>query len=118
MLNHKAGADDTEWVDSSRVSGTDRNFIIEDELWIEAWTRFKFERRADKYSDFKWCYRHFDGVDWANNLDPDYAKGIFKFKGSGKDWAKMVCDEYGNYDYLMFSDFDMNSPEVRTELAR
>jgi alpha-amylase len=30
----------------------------------------------------------------------------------------MVSGEKGNYDYLMFSDVDMNSPEVRTEYAR
>ena len=118
IFNHKAGADDTEWVDTSRVAEHDRNFVIEDELWIEAWTQFKFEGRGDVYSDFKWCYRHFDGVDWAANLDPEQAKGIFKFKGLGKDWQKMVSGEHGNYDYLMFSDIDMNSPEVRTELAR
>jgi len=118
VFNHKAGADKTEWVDSSRVSEQDRNFIIEDELWIEAWTQFKFEGRANNYSDFKWRYTHFDGVDWANNLDSNSAKGIFKFKGLGKDWAKMVSNENGNYDYLMFSDIDMNNPEVRTELAR
>lgn len=30
----------------------------------------------------------------------------------------MVSDGKGNYDYLMFSDIDVNSPAVRTELAR
>ncbi len=30
----------------------------------------------------------------------------------------MEANELGNYDYLMFSDIDMNHPEVRTELTR
>lgn len=118
VFNHKAGADETEWVKAARVGWDDRNFVIEDELWIEAWTRFLFTGRDNAYSDFKWCYRHFDGVDFANNLGKEDANGIFKFQGMGKDWEKMVSDEKGNYDYLMFSDIDMNSPEVRTELAR
>ncbi|MDD5571708.1 MAG: alpha-amylase [Bacteroidales bacterium] len=118
VLNHKAGADETEWVKAAKVDWNDRNFVIKNELWIEAWTKFNFEGRANKYSGFKWSFNHFDGVDWANNLDESEAKGIFKFQVIGKDWAKMVSGEKGNYDYLMFSDIDMNNPEVRTELAR
>jgi len=118
VLNHKTGADETEWVKAAMVALNDRNFVINSELWIEAWTRFKFEGRANKYSDFKWCFRHFDGVDWAGNLEDTEAKGIFKFIGLGKEWEKMVSGEHGNYDYLMYSDIDMNNPEVRTELAR
>ncbi|MGD9008098.1 MAG: alpha-amylase [Desulfobacteraceae bacterium] len=115
VLNHKAGADDTQWVKASRVHYDNRNFHYGDETWIEAWTHFYFPGRGDKYSDFKWHYHHFDGVDWAHNLGE---KAIFKFLGLGKDWEKMVSGEHGNYDYLMFSDLDMNHPEVRTELAR
>jgi alpha-amylase len=115
VLNHKAGADDTQWVKAVRVHQDNRNFHYGDEIWIETWTHFHFPGRADKYSDFKWHYHHFDGVDWAHNLGE---KAIFKFLGLGKEWEKMVSDEHGNYDYLMFSDLDMNHPEVRTELAR
>lgn len=118
VLNHKAGADATEWIKSVRVAWDNRHFVIEDELWIEAWTQFLFEGRSNAYSDFKWNCRHFDGVDWANNLEADRANAIFKFISFGKDWAKLVSGENGNYDYLMFSDIDMNSPDVRTELAR
>lgn len=115
VFNHKAGADETEWVKAAKVAWDNHNYVIDDELWVEAWTKFNFDGRGNKYSDFKWCYWHFDGVDWAQNLGE---KAIFKFQGLGKDWAKMVSGEKGNYDYLMFSDIDMNHPEVRTELAR
>lgn len=118
VFNHKAGADETEWVKAAKVDFNNRNFIINNELWIEAWTRFNFAERAGKYSDFKWHYQHFDGVDWANNLEPSEAKGIYKFQKLGKDWNEIVSGEKGNYDYLMFSDIDMNHPEVRTELSR
>jgi alpha-amylase len=115
VLNHKAGADRTQWVKAARVLYDNRDFTYGEETWIEAWTQFDFPARAGKYSDFQWTYRHFDGVDWAHNLGE---KAIFKFLGLGKDWAQMVSHEHGNYDYLMFSDLDMNHPEVRTELAR
>ncbi len=115
VLNHKAGADDTEWVKAVRMRSDNRNFSYGEETWVEVWTEFVFPGRKNQYSDFKWCYRHFDGVDWAQNLNE---KAVFKFLGLGKDWEKMVSGEHGNYDYLMFSDLDMNHPEVRTELAK
>ncbi len=115
VLNHKAGADDLEWVKCAKVKESDRNFFIEDEVWIAAWTQFTFPVRNGKYSRFNWSWEEFDGVDWAENLGE---KAIFKFLSRGKDWAKMVSRENGNYDYLMFSDIDMNDPNVRTELTR
>lgn len=114
VFNHKAGADQTEWVKAIRVHEHDRKFHCGDETWVEAWTKFTFPKRANKYSDFKWRYYHFDGVDWAHNLQE---KSIFKFLGLGKDWDQMVGHGGGNYDYLMHSDLDMDHPEVRTELA-
>lgn len=115
VFNHRGGADRTEWVKAIRVREHDRRFTTGEDCWIEAWTAFSFPGRAGAYSDFTWHYRHFDGVDWAENLGE---KAIFKFLGLGKDWEGMVDDEHGNYDYLMFADLDMNHPEVRTELSR
>ncbi|TPV94091.1 MAG: alpha-amylase [Myxococcales bacterium FL481] len=117
VLNHRGGADGKEWVRAAEVHEHDRQFVVEDELWIEAWTRFTFPGRRGKYSDFTWSWRHFDGVNRADNLDLE-REAIFKFLSRGKDWEKMVSGELGNYDYLMHSDIDMNSPDVRTELMR
>ena len=115
VLNHKGGGDETEWVKCAKVAEDNRGFVIQDEVWITAWTRFKFPGRQGKYSDYQWGWDDFDGVDWAENLGE---KAIFKFLSRGKDWAKMVSKENGNYDFLMFSDIDMNAPNVRTELSR
>ena len=115
VFNHRGGADRTEWVKAIRVLPHDRRFTTGEAEWIEAFTGFTFPGRQGRYSDFQWHYRHFDGVDWAQNLGQN---NIFKFLGLDKDWEQMVDDENGNYDYLMFSDLDMNHPEVRTELAR
>ncbi|MCJ8274333.1 MAG: alpha-amylase, partial [Psychrosphaera sp.] len=78
-----------------------------------AWTKFDFTVRNNKYSNFKWTWYHFDGVDWAQNLNES---SIFKFRGTGKGWDWQVDTENQNYDYLMFADLDMDHPEVVQEL--
>lgn len=115
VFNHKAGADATEWVKAVEVASDNRNFVITDERWVRAWTVFDFPGRAGKYSDFKWNWGHFDGVDWDQYREKS---AIYKFVARGKDWAKMVSGGNGNYDYLMYSDLDMNDADVRTELSR
>ncbi|MEY4508917.1 MAG: hypothetical protein RLZZ450_1039 [Pseudomonadota bacterium] len=115
VFNHKAGADRTQWVKAAKVSQEDRTFVLDGERWIQAWTEFTFEARKNRYSSHRWSWHHFDGVDW-DELASENA--IFKFLGRGKDWAKLVSREHGNYDYLMFADLDMNNADVRTELTR
>ncbi len=119
VFNHRGGADDAEWVKAVRVRKEDRSreFTLDyDDYWIEAFTVFNFPQRRGKYSDFTWNWELFDGVDFAANF-PRETGVVFKFHQRGKDWAKMVSGELGNYDYLMFSDIDMNHPAVRTELG-
>jgi len=115
VFNHKAGADETEWVKAGRVYRDNLNFQYGEETWIEAWTKFTFPGRKGKHSSFTWDYRYFDGVDYANNTGEN---SIFKFLGNGKNWDKLVSSANGGYDYLMYSDLDMNHPEVRTELTK
>ncbi len=115
VFNHKGGADRTEWVKAYKVAWNNHDFVIEGDRWINAYTAFDFPGRAGKYSDFKWSWWHFDGVDWDGYKGE---KAIFKFAGRGKDWERMVSGENGNYDYLMYSDLDMNDADVRTELTR
>lgn len=120
VLNHKAGADACEWVRAICVPKWNRlapDPSSLDDYWIQAWTVFNYPVRGGKYSDFKWDWTCFDGVDFDNNC-PGRTETIYKFQGRGKDWASMVSGENGNYDYLMFSDIDMNDPAVRTELGK
>ena len=115
VLNHKAGADDTERVLAVRVAKNNRNYEFGGEIEIDAWTRFDFPGRGDTHSDFKWRWFHFDGVDWADDLEEG---SIFKFRGQGKAWDWQVDTENANYDYLMFADIDLDHPEVVAELER
>jgi alpha-amylase len=114
VLNHKGGADATEWVESVRVQTANRNQEVGGNVWIQSWTDFQFPGRGNTHSSFKWHWYHFDGVDWAQNLQESGT--IYKFRGTGKAWDTEVDNEFGNYDYLMFADLDLSHSDVRTEL--
>lgn len=114
VFNHKGGADFTEWVESVRVQTWDRNQEHGGNVWIQAWTGFDFPGRGNTHSSFKWRWYHFDGVDWAQNLQE--GGKIYKFRGIGKAWDWEVDNEFGNYDYLMYADLDMEHPDVVNEL--
>ena len=115
VLNQKGGADDTEWVKVVKVDPTNRNNKISGEYDIKAWTKFNFPGRNNKYSDFKWNWEHFNGVDWDENKKES---AIFEFTGLGKGWDQDVDSENGNYDYLMLTDVDVSSPVVCEELLK
>lgn len=114
VFNHKGGADTTEWVTATRVQTADRNQEYGGDFSIQAWTAFDFPGRGNTHSSFKWRWHHFDGVDWAQNLQE--SGKIYKFRGTGKAWDWEVEPEFGNYDYLMYADLDMQHPDVVNEL--
>lgn len=114
VLNHKAGADHTEKFLAVPVAENDRHCEIGEVREIEAWVGFDFPGRQGLYSEFKWHWHHFSGVDY------DVRTGetcIFKIQGEFKDWADddAVNTENGNFDYIMFADIDYDHPEVVEE---
>lgn len=113
VLNHKIGADETEYIQAEEFNACSRNQMVGDEKTILGWTKFNFPGRKNKYSDFKWNWTHFDGIDWDQNQTRN---AIYKFVG--KSWEEDVDDENGNYDYLMGADIDFDNPEVKDELYR
>ncbi len=116
ILNHKAGADETEEVKAFKVDPEDRTKKIGKTHKIKAYTRFTFPGRGNKYSDFKWNYQCFSGVDWDENRKEE---GIFKLINRyGIKWEKMLSKEKGNFDYLMFSDIEFRNKRVRKELLK
>ena len=116
VFNHKMGADFSEKVKAVRVALDNRNYEYGGDIWIDAWTGFDFSGRQDLYSSFKWRWYHFDGTDWAANLQE--TGKIYKFRGIGKAWDWEVDTENYNYDYLMGADLDFDHPAVREELKR
>lgn len=113
VLNHKTGADEIEKTYAVKDDENDRTKTIGPIRKIEAWTKFDFWGRNGKYSNFKWNWTHFDGVDYDCMHNES---GIFRF--IGKTWDEEVDHELGNYDYLLGADIDMDDEEVIEELDK
>ena len=64
VLNHKAGADETEKFLAVEVNPDDRNETVSDPYEIEGWTKFTYPGRQGNYSEFKWSWEHFTGIDF------------------------------------------------------
>lgn len=115
VLNHKAGADESEVFKVVRVDEHDRNRPLGEPHDIEGWTRFTFPGRQGAYSEFVWGFQHFTAVNF-DQRSGDMA--VFKIQGDMKDFSKHVSDEQGNADYLMFADIDYRNKDVIDETLR
>ncbi|MBM7692741.1 alpha-amylase [Peribacillus deserti] len=113
VMNHKAGADDTETFQVIEVDPLNRNEEVSEPFEIEGWTKFTFPGRGDKYSEFKWSFEHFNGTDYDARTEKT---GVFRILGENKHWNENVDDEFGNYDYLMFANIDYDHPAVIEEM--
>ncbi|OKL64013.1 hypothetical protein UA08_01106 [Talaromyces atroroseus] len=113
VLNHKAGADRTEKCLAVTVDPKDRNIDLTKPQEIEAWVGFDFAGRGEAYSKMKYHWQHFNGTDYNNATKKN---AIYKIFAPGKDWARDVSFENGNYDYLMFANLDYSHPEVREDV--
>jgi alpha-amylase len=116
VVNHKAGADETEKVQVVEVKSDNRNEVISEPFEAEVHTKFTFPARNDKYSSFVWDFHCFTGTDCIET--PEGQKcGVYRILNEwGEGWQEMVGDEFGNFDYLMFSDIDFRNPHVKEEL--
>jgi alpha-amylase len=112
VFNHRMGGDAEEEFEAVPFAFSDRNRPIGDVQQVKSWTQFQFPGRGEKYSSMKWCWWHFDSVDY-NSHNPSY-KAVFRMKEKSFETKVDLCQ--GNYDYLMGCDLDMNHPEVRGEL--
>ncbi len=114
VVNHKAGADESEKVLAVKVDWDDRNKAVSEPTEIEAFTKFTFPGRNKKYSTFAWDHQCFSGVDYDNLTG---TTSIYNFKSEyGDSWEDMISDEKGNYDYLMYADIEFRNPAVREEI--
>lgn len=115
VLNHKAGADQTEFFQAVEVNPQNRLEELGEAHEIEGWTSFTFPGRAGKYSGFTWNFNHFSGVDFDQRSGK---QAIYRILGENKSWSEEVSHEFGNFDYLMHADINHSHPEVRDELIR
>lgn len=115
VLNHKAGADETERFQVVMVDPQNRELTVSEPFEIEGWTKFTYPGRQGSYSSFQWNSIHFTGTDFDQATG---RKSIFRIIGENKYWSENVDDEFGNYDYLMYADVDYRHPEVVAETLR
>lgn len=109
VLNHKIGSDALETIEVKQMNPNNRLEFLSDKT-IDAWTKFNFDARHNKYSNFKWNNNHFTGIDYDART---HQHGIYLFKN---EWDSNVSHEMGNYDYLMGADVDFRNPEVLEEM--
>lgn len=115
VLNHKASGDYKERFYVLKMDSNQRQIPISQPYEIEGWTGFNFSGRNNQYSDFKWHWYHFNGIDYDALHDET---GLYLILGDGKGWSDQVDGEHGNYDYLMFNNIDYNHPEVVSHLKK
>ncbi len=113
VLNHKMGADSLQTIKAKKCRWDDHNIEMGDEEVVEVWTKFTFPGRNDKYSDFKYNWTHFSGIDYNSRT-----KETALYKLKDKTWQMDVDKEFGNFDYLMGADLDFNNKEVVDECKK
>ena len=116
VLNHLGGADEKEAVIVRKVNPENRNEFISEPFEIEAYTVFTYPGRSGKYSQFRWDFQCFTGVDFDARTDETAIYSIQNQYGEG--WENVLDNENGNYDFLMLTDIDFRNPHVREELKR
>ena len=112
VLNHRMGGDALEDVQAVTVSPENRNVQTGDEQTVRVWSSFTFPGRNGRHSSFTWNHTHFTGTDW--NEETKEPGKIYRF--TGKSWDPDTDPEFGNFDYLMGMNVDMDNPEVTNEL--
>ncbi len=116
VLNHMGGAEELERIKVRKVDPEDRRKFLSEEMEVTAYTKFTFPGRKGKYSDFKWNYECFTGIDYAADRKESAIFSIVnKF---GEDWEPMVDNEKGNFDFLILNDIEMRNPAVREEMKK
>lgn len=111
VFNHRMGADEKECIRASEMNWNQRTQPLTGEEEIEAWTKYTFPGRHNKYSSFQWDWTCFDGTDYDAKSNKT---ALYQF--DTKQWDPHVSKEDGNFDYIMGSDVDFQNDKVIREL--
>jgi alpha-amylase len=110
VMNHKYGADEKEEIQVQQVNAENRTEYIGEQTKVEAFTKFNFPGRNNKYSEFKWNWHCFTGLDEEDKIF------LILNEHTNGHWEEMAEEEKGNFDYLMGCDIEFRNPHVRQEL--
>ena len=111
VLNHRLGADEQETFTMRAVPAGSGGDAAGDAFEGEAWTRFDFAGRDDKYSSFRFCHEHFVGVGQTDDGSEVLRTADVDFAGDTGDGQDNGAD-----DYLLGADVNLHHPDVREEL--
>lgn len=114
VINHKQGADEQEHVLARRVNTENRNEIAPEAVGIDAFTKFTFPGRREKYSDYKWNHDSFTAV--SQGVNNELQIYLLERPTGEYGWNEMIDGEKGNFDYLMGADIAFDREYVREEL--
>ena len=115
------GADAQETFEVQEVDTEDRTRDVGDPFELTAWTRYDFAGRlggddTPGENDFRWHWHHFTAVDQKPEGDDSNDPRLFRI--SDKAFEQEVDQEFGNADFLMGCDVDLDQEDVRAELFR
>lgn len=117
VLNHKMGGDEEETVKLIRMNEDNRVESEGEPFMGYIFTKFTFPGRGTQYSDFKWDFQCFSGIDYFTDENGNGTTGLFSIMNQyGNGWEENVSKEHANYDYLMGCDIDFRNPDVRQHL--
>ena len=123
VLNHRMGADERETFEVQEVAMKSRTEDVGDPFELTAWTGFTFPGRlgegsdaSDKPNNFRWHWHHLTAVDQKPEGDDSEEPRLFRI--SDKAFEDDVDVEFGNADFLMGCDVDLDQEDVRAELCR
>jgi len=107
VLGRRSGADDIEIISAEEFNELNHYQMIGDKKRVGAVTKFSFPGRKGKYSDFKWDWKCFRGINW------DQKQVLETVKDLPEDKLKKLkaCD------YIMDADIDFENHEVFEELV-
>ncbi|RZM03885.1 MAG: alpha-amylase, partial [Pedobacter sp.] len=80
-----------------------------------AYTKFLFEARNGKYSNFQWDKSCFTGIDHAVG---EKTSAVYILDHAKEGWKAVIGKEKGNFDFLMLNDIETRNPNVVAELKR
>jgi len=109
-LIHKTGGDEAEEFDAIAVSERDRRHSLSHP--IQANTRFTFQGRNSKYSNFQWQHQHFATVN--HNLRQLDRKVVYSLSNQPDDHE--INPRYWHPDLQLTCDIDTHNPDVQAEL--
>lgn len=111
VFNHRMGGDSTETVRVRPMSDADRNKQTGPAFELPLHTKFTFDGRHGKYSEFVWNKTCFKATDRTEHGQ----RQILLFDGA--KWDEHVSKEQGNFDFIMGMDVDLSKDWVKKELT-